>query len=100
MRPTYHQPDFLNQYNSPTLDNIMMPSISQNWYCALPINVGSGTFMPNSPVITVIGPNNAAITASDRDTFARRFETLAKNASRMPVTRSWKTIESSAMRTN
>ena len=49
--------------------------ISQNWYCGLPSSVGSGTFMPNRPVITVIGPNSAAITASTFETSASRFET-------------------------
>ena len=44
--------------------------------------------MPNSPVITVSGPNSAAITASTVETLARRFDTLARYASKMPVTRS------------
>ena len=41
-----------------------MPMISQNWCSGLPSSVGSGTFMPNRPVITVSGPNSVAITAS------------------------------------
>ena len=80
------------------LETTMMPMISQNWCSGLPSSVGSGTFMPNRPVITVIGPNSAAITASSFETLARRFDTLARCASRMPVTRSWNTIASSAMR--
>ena len=65
-----------------------------------PNRLGSVTFMPKSPVITVSGPNSVAMTASSRDTSASLFDTLARCASRMPVTRSWKTMASSAMRAN
>src|SRR5688572_1252111 len=100
MRPTYHQPDFLNQKNRMALDNTIRPMISQNWYSGLPNSVGSGTFMPNRPVITVNGPNSAATTASTFDTSASRLETLARWASNIPVTRSWNTIASSAILAN
>src|SRR6185436_5770120 len=102
LRDAAHQshPDFLNhQYNSPH-ETAMRTITSQNGPVPGSPRLGSGTFMPNSPVMTVRGPNSVAITASSRDTSARRFETLARWASRMPVTRSWNTIASSAMRAN
>ena len=81
MRPNHHHPDLRNHTNNAALETVISPMTSQNWYSGRPNSDGSGTFMPNRPVITVSGPNNAAITAMTFEPSASRFDTVARCAS-------------------
>ena len=63
MRPIYHQPDLRNHTNSAALDTSMIADdLPELVFAGCPSSDGSGTFMPNRPVITVSGPNSAAMT--------------------------------------
>jgi hypothetical protein len=91
-----------NQTNIEALARPPMTSSSTHQNCASspPGSCGRWTFIPYRPVITVSGPKRVAMTASSFDTCPSRFDTLARCASRMPVTRSWKMNASSAIRTS
>ena len=73
-----------------------MPTTHQNCAASPPGNCGSGMFIPHMPVSTVSGRKIVDITVSTFITWFRRLETVDRLTSRMPVTRSWKRIASSA----
>ena len=93
-------PDRRNQVTIAIDAAAISATTHQNCAASPPGRCGSVTFMPYSPVRTVSGPNSVATTAMSFEACASWIETLARCASRMPVTRSWKIMPSSAMCTS